>query len=226
MRGMAQRAWVAGLAMVALAAGLVACTGGEGKVDSRSSGKSDKAAVAKACADGTYAWSGVKKTDKLTGVSGVESLGDGGGKLTERLERVYTPQPSVRTSGPAVSAAEVLFSLGKKIGEIESEARTLAEADGDTWSFTDVHVEAPAINDGKTEVDGAGEFVRFAGVREVAGDFSYVCPGGKTTTGHARTWQVDITGIADCDESVGDSDLAREAARRACEEGSPATRDA
>ncbi|WLW52432.1 hypothetical protein [Streptomyces sp. YU58] len=226
MRGITRRTGAAGLAAVALLAGLTACTGDKGKRDSRSSGKGDKAAVVNACADGTFTWSGVKKTDRLTGVSEVESLGKGGGKLTKKLERVYTPRPSVKATGPAVSSAEVLFSLGKKIGEIETDARTLAAADGETWSFTDVHVKAPDINDGSTEPDGAGHFVHFAGVREVTGDFSYACPGGRTTTGHARTWQVDITGVLACDESVGDSDLAVQAARRSCEEGSPATRDA
>ncbi|MCD7439041.1 hypothetical protein K4B79_12475 [Streptomyces lincolnensis] len=226
MRGITRRTGAAGLAAVALAAALTACTGGEGKRDSRSSGKGDKGAVVKACADGNFTWSDVKKTDRLTGVSEVESLGEGGGRLTMRLERVYTPRPSVRTTGPAVSSAEVLFSLGKKIGEIKTDARTLAEADGETWSFTDVNVKAPDINDGATETDGAGRFVHFAGVREVTGDFSYACPGGRTTTGHARTWQVDITGVLACDERAGDSDLAAQAARRSCEEGSPATQDA
>ncbi|GHE32838.1 hypothetical protein [Streptomyces capitiformicae] len=227
MRVMAGRnSAAAGLAAVALVVGLTACTGDE-KDEPKSSGKSDKAAV-KACADGTFTWTGVKKTEKLTGVSQIESVGAGGGKLTERLERVYTPRPSVETTGPAISSGEVLFSLGKKIGEIQSDARTLAEAEaeGDTSSFTDVNVKAPDINDGSTEVDGAGEFVEFAGVREVAGDFSYACPDGKTTTGHARTWQIDITGVLQCDEEVDGSDLALQAARHSCEEGSAATESA
>jgi hypothetical protein len=224
MRGMARRTCAAGLAAVTLVAGLAACTGDKDKGKNKSSRKSDKAVV-QACANGTFTWSGVKQTDRLTGVAEMQLVGEGGGKLTKRLERVYTPRPSVETDGPSLSPAEVLFSLGKKIGEIESDARTLAEAD-DTWSFTDVNLAAPALDSGTTEVDGSGKFVLFAGVREVTGDFSYACPGGKTTTGQARQWRLDIDGILECDEAVGAKDYAREAARRSCEEGSAATRAA
>ncbi|MCX5050801.1 MULTISPECIES: hypothetical protein [unclassified Streptomyces] len=226
MHGTTRRTWAAGLAGVALVAGLTGCSGdGDGRA--AAAARSSAPAVAKACTDGTFTWSAVKKTEKLTGVSGVQSLGKGGGTLSGPLERVYTPRASVKASGPAVSPAEVLFSLGKKIGEIQSDARTLAEADGgETWSFTDVNVKPPSLDGGRITVKDAGENVEYAGVREVAGDFSYTCPGGTTTKGRARTWQVDMAGVLDCQEGVDDGGMALQAARHSCEPGSPATRNA
>ncbi|NUQ97212.1 MAG: hypothetical protein HOY79_11855 [Streptomyces sp.] len=220
MRGSTRGTWAAGLAGVVLVAGLTGCSGGG---DGMAAAKSSAPAVAKACANGTFSWSGVKKTEKLTGFSGVQMLGKGGGPLSGPLTRVYTPRKSVKASGPAVSPAEVLFSLGKKAGAIESDARTLAE---DTSGFTDVHAKAPSLDGGRTTVEGAGEIVKYRAVREVTGDFSYTCPGGTTAKGHAGSWQDDITGVLDCQESVGHSGIAREAARHSCEPGSPATRNA
>ncbi|MGW2719491.1 hypothetical protein [Streptomyces sp. NPDC001492] len=224
MRGGTRGTWAAGLAGVALVAGLTGCSGG-GDGGGKAAAKSSAPAVAKACAGGTFTWSGVKKTEKLTGFSGVQKLGKGGGTLSGPLTRVYTPRVSVKVSGPAVSSAEVLFSLGKKAGVIESDAPTLAEEGGDASGFTDVHAKAPSLDGDSTTVEGAGETVKYKGVREVTGDFTYTCPRGTTTKGHARSWQEDITGVLDCQESVGHSGIAREAARHSCEPGSPATRN-
>ncbi|CAM5738956.1 hypothetical protein SALBM311S_11033 [Streptomyces alboniger] len=117
MRGIARRTWAAGLAAVTLA-GLAACTAGDD-----GGGKADKAVV-RACADGAFTWSDVTRADRLTGVSEVQPLGDGGGKLTKLMQRVYTPRPSVEIAGPDVATAEVLYSLGREVGEIDSDAPT------------------------------------------------------------------------------------------------------
>jgi hypothetical protein len=160
-------------------------------------------------------------------VSEVQRIGEGGGRLTHRMQRVYTPGPSVRTEGPSVSAAEVLYSLGKKIGEIDSDATTLAKDDsGTTYVFADPKAEAPVLESGFSRVDGAGQFVSYAGVREVVGDFRYSCSGGRTTTGHARNYTVDLDGLLSCDESVDKDTLALQAARRSCAAGSAATKGA
>ncbi|MCK8434508.1 hypothetical protein G3I77_16215 [Streptomyces sp. D2-8] len=211
MRGMVGRACTAGLVIGVLVAGLTACTGDAGGDGDGKGGK----AVAKACAGGTFTWSHITKRDRLTGVSEPERLGEGDGSLRNRMRRVYTPSPSVRADGPAPSPAEILFSLGKKIGEIDSDARTLAEAGGDTWAFTDVRLPAPDLDDGRVTPHAAGEFVQYAGVREVAADFRYICQDGRTVSGHARNWTVDISGLTDCDERP-DSALAREVVRRSC----------
>ncbi|RPF36007.1 hypothetical protein [Streptomyces sp. TLI_185] len=222
MRGITRGPWVAVLTAVTVAVGLAGCTGG---------GHGDKAAtssapaVPKACANGTFTWSGVKKADRLTGVSAPEHSGGRTIRTTNLIEPVYTPKPVVRTEGPALSSAEILFSLGKKIGEIDSDAATLADVNGDTWAFTDVHQKAPDLHNRLSKVSGPGETVQYAGVREWEGDFRYTCSGGRATTGHARNWTVDMQGVLSCDESV-DNRMARQAARLSCGAGSPATRNA
>jgi hypothetical protein len=214
MRGTVRRACAAGLVIGVLVTGPTACTGEpEGDGTARETGR----ARAKACAKGTFTWSHVTTRDRLTGVSEPERLGAGGGALQNPMRRVYTPSPSVRADGPAPSAAEVLFSLGKKTGEIDSDARTLAEAGGDTWAFTDVRLPAPELDDDRVTPGAAGNFVQYAGVREVAADFRYSCPDGRTVSGHARTWTVDFGGLIDCEERP-DSPPAREAAQRSCEQ--------
>ncbi|MFD5949615.1 hypothetical protein ACFWAZ_26545 [Streptomyces collinus] len=216
MRGMVGRACGAGLVIGVLVTGLTGCTGDAGG-DKADEGRKPGKAVAKTCSDGSFTWSGVTQRDRLTGVSDPEPLDEGGGSLQNRIRRVYTPRPSVRADGPAPSPAEILFSLGKKIGAIDSDARTLAEVSGDTWAFTDARLPAPELDDGRVSPHAAGEFVQYAGVREVAADFRYTCPDGRTVSGHARNWTVDISGLTDCDERP-DTALGREVARHSCEQ--------
>ncbi|MGW5650927.1 hypothetical protein [Streptomyces humi] len=220
MRGTGRRIRATGLAAVALVAGLTACTGGGGGGGGGGDAHGTTAARPKACRGGTFTWSGVKQSDRLTGVSASQRLGKGGGALENPLRRVYTPQPSVRTEGPALSPAEVLFSLGKRIGEIDSTAATLADDDsGTTYVFTDVHAKPPALDQSFTRTEAAGDIVTYAGVREVAGTFRYSCADGTTTTGRARTWKVDLAGLVICGDTA-DVAIARQAARLSCEAGS------
>ncbi|MER5833729.1 hypothetical protein ABT116_23425 [Streptomyces sp. NPDC002130] len=213
MHGMVGRACGAGLVIGVLVTGLAACTGSAGGNEA-DQGREPVKPVATACANGTFTWSHLTERDRLTGVSDPERLGKGGGPLQNPMRRVYTPRPSVRADGPAPSPAEILFSLGKKAGEIDSDARTLAEA-GETWSFTDVRQPAPELDTDRIKPDAAGEYVQYAGVREVAADFRYRCPDGTTVSGHARNWTVDFAVLTDC-EVRPDSPVAREAARRSC----------
>ncbi|MFI7503906.1 hypothetical protein ACIBVL_36580 [Streptomyces sp. NPDC049687] len=236
MRGSTRRSWAAGVAAVALAAGPTACTGGSdddgagGKTGARRA-SAGPVAEKQACTDGTYTWTGIGETKRLTGVTEPESLGKGGGRLTYRLARVYTPHQSVEGHGPALSSAEVLFSLGKKAGLIESDATTAAEDDSED-AFTDVNRKAPELNENGTDsVDGAGRFVRYAFTTEVAGDFRYSCADGTAVLGHAVGWKADGGGILDCDHSIeglsgDDVSLARSAARLVCDAGSVATKGA
>ncbi|MER5432963.1 hypothetical protein [Streptomyces sp. NPDC002588] len=230
MHGVQRRIRAAGVAAVALAAGLTACTGGSdddgGKRSAAPGASASPVAGKRACPDGTYTWTGVQETERLTGLSEPEALGKGGGRLTYPLTRLYTPRQSVESRGAALPSAEVLFSLGRKTGLIESGAATPAE-DGTADVFTDVHAKAPEINGQEvSEVDGAGHFVQYAYTTEVAGDFRYSCADGTAVRGHAVGWKADGGGVLDCDESVGDAALARDAARLACDAGTAATRGA
>lgn len=213
---MVGRACGAGLVVGVLMTGSTACSGDSGQ-DEAGRARGTAGPVATACANGTFTWSHLTERDRLTGVSDPERLGEGGGALQGPLRRVHTPSPSVRAQGgPAPSAAETLFSLGKKTGVIDSDARTLAEAGGETWPFTDVRQPAPKLDNDRVKPDAGGELVQYAGVREVSADFRYRCPDGRTVSGHARNWTVDLAGLIDCDERPG-SALGREAARRSCE---------
>ncbi|MEU1517031.1 hypothetical protein ABZ490_33620 [Streptomyces sp. NPDC005811] len=228
------RAAAAGAAVLALAAGLTACTGGsDDDGESRTPGAVTASPVAgrQACTNGTYTWTNVGQTKRMTGITRPEPLGKGGGSLTYQLSRVYTPHQSVEGSGPALSSAEVLYALGKKTGVIDSDVATLAEDDGMTYSFTDVTAKAPALNPGVTDsVGGAGRIVQYAYVVEVAGDFRYSCADGGDVLGHAVGWKIDGHGIIDCDHSIdgpaGDTALARSAAVLACTPGSAALKTA
>ncbi|MCX5237290.1 hypothetical protein OG824_18995 [Streptomyces prunicolor] len=204
-----------GLALAALLAGAVGCTGGSGDAgktsDSATAGTkgAQAAAAGKACANGTYTWINIEKPTRLLGVSDVETLGKGGGTLKHKLRRLATVQVAVQAGTGAPAAKEILTSLGRKIGEIDS--------DGDyVGAFTKVGGQGPELNDddGGT-LDGAGRFVHYAAVRVVEADFRYACPGGKAAIGHAESWTVPITGVLECGESTGNA-TAREAARLSC----------
>ncbi|MGW0578682.1 hypothetical protein ACWD25_22565 [Streptomyces sp. NPDC002920] len=229
MRETIRGAWPAGLITAALLTGLVACTGGakdDGAKPSGATGPASASPVAgkQACTNGTYTWSGVRTAERLTGVSEPERLGKDGGRLTYPLARVYTPHQSVEAEGPAPSSSEVLFSLGRKAGVIDSDAATLAEDDGMTYSFTDVNAKAPELNeDGTDSVDGAGLFVRYAFMTEVEGDFRYSCADGTAVLGHAVGWKTDAGGLLDCDRSVTEA-MARTAAELVCAPGSAAAK--
>jgi len=204
-----------GFALAALLAGAVGCTGGSGDA-----GKTNGSATAgttgaqpavagKACANGTYAWINIEKPTRLVGVSGVETLGKGGGKLKNKVLRLATVRVGVQAGTGAPAAKEVLTSLGRKIGEID------ADEDGTGAAFTDVNRKAPDLNEGSSTLNTSGRFVHYAALRVVEADFRYSCPGDSTTIGHAESWIVPIDGVLECSQSTGNA-TAREAARLSC----------
>ena len=202
-----------GLALAALLAGAVGCSSGSGDAgktsDSATAGtKGAQPAVAdKACANGTYTWINIEKPTRLLGVSDVETLGKGGGTLKHRVRRLATVRIAVQAGTGAPAAKEILTSLGKKIGEIDS--------DDYVGAFTEVGRKGPGLNDGGAAPEESGRFVQYAAVRVVEADFRYTCPGGRTTIGHAESWTVSIDGVLECDTGTGNA-TAREAARLSC----------
>ncbi|WP_055530165.1 hypothetical protein [Streptomyces graminilatus] len=225
-----------GFALAALLAGAVGCTSGSGdaakKSDSSATAgarKAPAAVAATACANGTYTWFNIEKPTRLLGVTDVETLGKGGGELKKKLKRLATVEISVQAGHGAPAAAEVLFSLGKKVGEIDSDAASLKDADGISWQFLKVGHKGPDLNDSRMSVAGSGRFVQFAAVRVVEADFRYSCPGGRTSIGHAKSWIVPIDGVIECDSKLEsftrrDDAAVREAALFSCEPGSAATK--
>lgn len=84
-----------------------------------------------------------------------------------------------------------------------------------TWSNKD---GASSIS-----VDTAGEYVEYAYVQEVEGDFWCSCPGGEATVGHTKSWKIQVRGGVSCDEDPG-SDAGRQAALLSCDENSVAAK--
>lgn len=212
-----------GFALAALLAGAVGCTGGSGDAgktsDSASAGTkgAQPAVAAKACANGTYTWTNIEKPTRLLGVSDAETLVKAGGTLKNKVRRLASVRIAVQAGTGAPAAKAVLTSLGRTIGEIDS--------DGDVVGFTDVDREAPELNEGSVAPQAAGRFVQYAAVRAVEADFRYTCSGGRTTIGHAESWTVSIDGILECSQSTG-SAAAREAARISCGADSVAAKTA
>ncbi|MGW0822217.1 hypothetical protein [Streptomyces sp. NPDC002845] len=228
-------------ASTALVLGAVACTADQAKTGNTDKtdkadavgepgGKATQAAVrAEACKGGTFTWFNIDQSERLTGVAKAERVGKGGGKLTNRLQRVYTPEVSVKADGPSVPTREVLLSLGMETGVIDADEDIDSVSD---MSFLDADQKAPELNDEPESVTlhAAAEFVRYAGVKVVEGDFHYSCPDGEITVGHARSWQVDTAGTAVCTEDPGPGlavgRRAYEAVRFACDEDSVAAKAA
>ncbi|MFE9169414.1 hypothetical protein ACFYNZ_07785 [Streptomyces kebangsaanensis] len=229
MSGGTRRVLAACLTAVALTAGAVGCTSGSGERDGSGSaadsrgGGARPAAAAEACADGTFTWFNIVKPTRLLGVSEPEDVGKGGGRLTKKVQRVSTVEISVRPEGALPAPEEALFSLGREIGEIDSDAPTLKEVTGESWSFTQVGNRGPRLREGFARVDGPGRFVQYSAVRTVEADFRHTCAGGRTTLGHAESWTVAVSGVVECgtraDDGTGDGTddvTARQAARLAC----------
>ncbi|MFJ1654882.1 hypothetical protein ACIOC2_26650 [Streptomyces sp. NPDC088337] len=212
---------------VALTGGAVGCTSGTGTSEQHSGASNnsrDGGARAATCANGTFTWFNVERPDRLLGVSEPEEMSKGGGRLTHKVRRVGTVQTAVRAEGAVPASEEVLFSLGKKIGEIDSSAATLKDVTDQKWRFTEVGDQGPRLNDdGPAKVHGPGRFVQYSAVRAVEADFRYTCPAGSTTAGHAKSWTVPMEGLVECGTRT-DKAIARQAARRACGAGSAAAK--
>ncbi|MEU3605425.1 hypothetical protein AB0E83_08170 [Streptomyces sp. NPDC035033] len=212
-----KRRWAARAALAALLAGTTACTSGG---DDRAAAPQRPAAggitAPAACADGTYDWFDIAQRDVLTGVAEKQTLGEGGGRLTNPVRRLHTPRTAVTTeTGPAVHAAAALRSLGARVGG------------GEDGAFAEAGRRAPGLDDSRTDVDGPGTLVDYAYVREVVAGFRHTCPGGAVSTGRAVGWTVAGTGVLDCGEpaeTLEDSGPAQAAARLSCGPDDPASK--
>jgi hypothetical protein len=230
MSGGTKRVLTVCFAAVVLTAGAVGCTsesggqGGSGSTSDSRGGGARAATAATTCADGTFTWFNIVKPTRLLGVSEPEDVGKGGGRLTKKVRRVSTVEISVRSEGAVPAPEEALFSLGKEIGEIDSDAPALKEVTGEKWSFTQVGNRGPRLGEGFTEVDGSGRFVQYSAVRAVEADFRRTCAGGKTTLGHAESWTLAVSGVVECGLRTDDA-TARQAARLACGADSVAAKD-
>ncbi|MDX3691149.1 hypothetical protein PV726_12550 [Streptomyces europaeiscabiei] len=218
-----RRAPVVVLAAAALAVALTACTGspdGQAEQDKPAAGQSLAAAESKACENGTFTWVNVEQPTRLIAVADAERMGEGGGEFTRKLRWVRTPEVSVEAEGPTLDSADVLFSLGQRIGYFDADAQFMEEAGN---AFIDVG-NRPELSADLGSVTSAGNFVNYAYAKAAEGDFRYSCADGETTLGHAESWRVDGEGSLTCDQVPSDSAVALEAARISCSADSVAAK--
>ncbi|ALO10255.1 hypothetical protein AQF52_4661 [Streptomyces venezuelae] len=206
-------------AVAALLAGTAACTSG---TDERSAAAT--AALNAACKNGRYEWFNVDKRDVLTSVAEKETLGKGGGALTNRPMALHTPRVAVTfdkgTRAGAAQSKAALLSLGARIGETE-------KLEGIEYEFANVNRPSPVPDKNHTEVLGAGTFVDYTWVEQVTADFRYTCGTDRPVAGRATSWTIDGSGVLECSESIAEAserDPVRQAAVLSCGPDAPASK--
>ncbi|KUO21949.1 hypothetical protein AQJ91_06455 [Streptomyces dysideae] len=192
------------MAAVVMVAGLTACTGG---TDDR----------AEACTDGTYTWSGVQRSEKLTELADPiffeKTTASYSAKLKRVDDTVYRPTVSVPPKG--VDAAGVIKALGRHL-KVEEPLADPTE----TYGLEDEHYFESATGDHK------GAYYAWGYIKLVDADFTYTCGSGEPIKGHVRTWDGTGSGFLPCASEPSDITTGRDAAVRTCPEGSPATKAA
>lgn len=198
MRGTTWRSWAAVLATVTLAA----CT----------SDSDGKGSAAKSCTDGTYTWSGVRRSQKLALLADPIRLE----KKTDYYKALLKPvddtvnRPTVTGAPAGVGAARVIKALGTHL-EVKEPLADPSETDPTEKRYVE-----------RGTGDLKGSYYSWAWVDLVEADFAYTCEGSaKPVKGHVRTWGTTGTGFRPCSEPS-DTTVGRAAARRTCPAGSPA----
>jgi hypothetical protein len=206
MRDTTRRAVTAGLVIGVLVTGLGACTGGQDRVGDEK---------AEACAEGTYAWSGVRREQRLTALSDPIRFEKKTGRYTSHLKAVGATlyRPSVTGAPEGAGAAGVITALGRHL----RAGKPLA-GPSDT--------ERPAQDHFFESSNGAheGAYYAFAAIDLVEADFTYTCGGRKPAKGHVRTWEGAGAGLLSC-STPSDETAGRLAAQRTCPTGSRAAQD-
>ncbi|MGW2704461.1 hypothetical protein [Streptomyces sp. NPDC001340] len=208
MRGIGRGTGAAGLAAVALLAGLTACTGG---------GRSSEDEGAKACSKGTYAWSGVQRAEKLIALADPVSFAKKTESYTAHLKPVGDTvyRPTVTGVPAGASAAGVIKVLGRHL-KVEEP---LADPSETERPVDDHNFEA-------TTGDLKGAYYSWSWIGLVDADFTYTCGNGEPVKGHVRTWETSGSGFLSCSSGPADQASGRTAARETCPDGSKAAKDA
>ncbi|MFF5495244.1 hypothetical protein [Streptomyces aquilus] len=198
---MQRQTWVAGAALVALAAGLTAC----GDSDTR----------AGSCVDGTYTWSGVERTQKVTKLASSLTIAKTTASYKARLQVIDTVvyHRTVSPVPPGAGASGVLAALDEHLDVDESK---VGAGSVDT-RYGDSYVEGTALH--------KGAYYAWSYVELVDADFTYTCEDVEPVKGHVRTWDEIGSDIRPCAEAA-PSESGREAAARRCPTGSKAAQEA
>ncbi|MFJ8592679.1 hypothetical protein [Streptomyces sp. NPDC093598] len=205
MRGTVRRACTAGLVIGALVTGAAACTGDS---DQRGAGQTT------ACTNGTYAWSGVHRMQKLTAMSDPITFEKRTASYSAEFEPVDDTvyRPSVTGAPRGIGAAAVITALGSHL-KVEEPLAGPSEK------------EAPE-EDHYFEVatgDLEGAYYAWGYIKLVTADFTYTCGNGEPVKGQVRTWEGTGSGFMPCSEPP-EGTAGRAAAGRLCPAGSRAAR--
>jgi len=213
---------VAGLATTALLLGTAGCTsGGSGE------GKNDKQDKAAACTQGTYAWSGVERVEKLTGLADpitFRTKKTASVAVDIKLVDSGTYKPHMTSTAPGVRAADAIKALGRYLRTDEPLADPSAPAEpADDGGYYSVH-----------EGEFKGSYYAWSYIGLVEADFTYTCRGGgaEPIQGHVLTWDDSGSGFMSCGDPIEDGALPtskaaeRAAAAKLCPADSPAAKSA
>ncbi|MFJ9372415.1 hypothetical protein [Streptomyces sp. NPDC101455] len=190
------------MAVAVLGVGSAGCgvTAGESRLSA------DAATI---CAHGTYAWSGIRHDERLTGLPDRITYADGGyqGVIEPVSGTVYSPTVTHPPKG--VGAARAIKALG-------------------THLKTDNPLAGPSETAGHEKTDFFNEI---AGPRQpyyawepvvlVEADFTYTCGLNQPVHGHVRTWDTYGGGFLPCSEPS-EGAPAKVAAVKLCPAESPA----
>ncbi|MEU6378209.1 hypothetical protein [Streptomyces sp. NPDC046909] len=200
---MYMRTWVVGAALVALAAGLTACSG-------------DSDARAGACADGTFSWSGVQRTQKVLKLADPITIARTTASYNAKLQVVDTVvyHQTVSPVPPGAGSTGVLDSLAGHLGVDESLGGSRGRVDS---RYEGTYVEGTGLE--------KGAYYAWSYIDLVDADFTYTCEDGEPVKGHVRSWDEIGSDLRSCAEPA-PSESGREAAARSCPTGSRAAKAA
>ncbi|GAA3823223.1 hypothetical protein ACFS5L_26795 [Streptomyces phyllanthi] len=205
MRGAVRGARTAGLAAAVLLSGLTACTSGDGD-----------GAGAGACTDGTYAWSGVRRWEKLTQLADPITIKKKTAFYSARLDPVDDTvyRPTVTGAPEGVGAGGVIKALGRHLKVEEPLA-----GPGEVERPQDESYYESGTGDLK------GSYYSWGAIGLVEAGFTYTCGDGEPVEGRVRTWETTIGGFLPCSEPS-EGEAGRVAARKVCPPGSRASKEA
>ncbi|WP_405863206.1 hypothetical protein OG407_33215 [Streptomyces sp. NBC_01515] len=190
------------MAVAVLGVGSAACgvTAGESRLSA------DAATI---CAHGTYAWSGLRHVERLTGLPDRITYTDGGyqGVIEPVSGTVY--RPTVTHPPKGVGAARVIKALG-------------------THLKTDNPLAGPSETAGREKTDFFNEiagprqqYYAWDSVDLIEADFTYTCGLNQPVHGHVHTWDTYAGGFLPCSEPS-EGAPAKVAAVKLCPAESPA----
>ncbi|SEE42152.1 hypothetical protein SAMN05216489_06553 [Streptomyces sp. 3213] len=167
------------------------------------------AGAAMICTHGTYAWSGIRHVERLTGLPDRITYADGGyqGVIEPVSDTVY--RPTVTQAPEGVGPARVIKALGAHLKTDEPLAGPSETAGGE---------ETDLFN----EIGGSRQpYYTWESINLVEADFTYTCGLNPPVHGHVHTWDTFGGGFLPCSEPS-EGAPAKVAAARLCPAGSRA----